>query len=158
MSVSVWPSFVFRRKHLRSVWLLQAVRSTHGLEVPLSHYGKVLVDPDYIHFLTQIANQKMDENLKKIHRSVWAEHHSMHKMVSHQSPNCVPSRFYEKLQSALSAERPSPSDWSSSQELQNPQHMKDGGGRGRKGGEEQSRCVSTKEEETMWKWQLPWWQ
>lgn len=51
---------------------LQAVRSTHGLEVPLSQGGKLLVEPEYIRFLTQVANQKMEENLRRIQRSVMA--------------------------------------------------------------------------------------
>lgn len=49
---------------------LQAVRSTHVLEVPLSHNGKVLVEEEYIHFLTQLANQKMEENFRRIQRLV----------------------------------------------------------------------------------------
>ncbi|XP_038154702.1 tRNA wybutosine-synthesizing protein 3 homolog [Cyprinodon tularosa] len=61
--------------------IISAVRSTHGLEVPLSHEGRLLVDDDYIRFLTQTANQKMEENLRRI------------------------QRFYQNLQSALSAER-----------------------------------------------------
>lgn len=61
--------------------IILAVRSTHGLEVPLSHNGKLLVNGDYIQFLTQIANQKMEENLRRI------------------------QRFFQNLQTALSAER-----------------------------------------------------
>ncbi|XP_054452291.1 LOW QUALITY PROTEIN: tRNA wybutosine-synthesizing protein 3 homolog [Anoplopoma fimbria] len=61
--------------------IITAVRSTHGLEVPLSHKGKLLVEHEYIHFLTQIANQKMEENLRRIHR------------------------FYQNLQSALTTEK-----------------------------------------------------
>ncbi|KAL7385848.1 hypothetical protein ABVT39_001189 [Epinephelus coioides] len=61
--------------------IITAVRSTHGLEVPLSHAGKLLVDHEYIHFLTQIANQKMEENLRRIHR------------------------FHQNLQSALPTEK-----------------------------------------------------
>ncbi|XP_010864177.2 tRNA wybutosine-synthesizing protein 3 homolog [Esox lucius] len=57
--------------------IIMAVRSTHGLEVPLSHKGQVLVKEDYIHFLVEVANQKMEENLKRI------------------------SRFYKCLQTAL---------------------------------------------------------
>ncbi|KAK0149463.1 tRNA wybutosine-synthesizing protein 3 [Merluccius polli] len=62
--------------------IIVAVRSTHGLEVPLSHQGRLLVSQDYIHFLVQIANQKMEENLRRI------------------------DRFYLNLQSALSADPP----------------------------------------------------
>lgn len=61
--------------------IITAVRSTHGLEVPLSREGKLLVEHDYIHFLTQIANQKMEENLRRI------------------------QRFYQNLQSAVSADK-----------------------------------------------------
>uniref|UniRef100_A0A3Q0QTD5 tRNA wybutosine-synthesizing protein 3 homolog n=1 Tax=Amphilophus citrinellus TaxID=61819 RepID=A0A3Q0QTD5_AMPCI len=49
--------------------IIMAVRSTHGLEVPLSHDGKLLVQQEYIAFLTQVANQKMEENRRRIHRS-----------------------------------------------------------------------------------------
>ncbi|XP_058394286.1 tRNA wybutosine-synthesizing protein 3 homolog [Diceros bicornis minor] len=45
-----------------------AVRSTHGLEVPLSHKGKLMVTEEYIDFLLKIANQKMEENKKRIER------------------------------------------------------------------------------------------
>ncbi|XP_036206195.1 tRNA wybutosine-synthesizing protein 3 homolog isoform X2 [Myotis myotis] len=45
-----------------------AVRSTHGLEVPLSHKGKLMVTEEYIDFLLEIANQKMEENKKRIER------------------------------------------------------------------------------------------
>ncbi|XP_041805641.1 tRNA wybutosine-synthesizing protein 3 homolog [Chelmon rostratus] len=61
--------------------IMVAVRSTHGLEVPLTHEGRLLVEHEYIHFLTQIANQKMEENLRRIHR------------------------FYQNLQSALPTEK-----------------------------------------------------
>uniref|UniRef100_A0A8C7IF27 tRNA wybutosine-synthesizing protein 3 homolog n=1 Tax=Oncorhynchus kisutch TaxID=8019 RepID=A0A8C7IF27_ONCKI len=66
--------------------IITAVRSTHGLVVPLSHKGQVLVKEDYIYFLVEVANQKMEENVKQI------------------------ERFYEWLQSALQpAEPQSPS-------------------------------------------------
>lgn len=81
--------------------IITAVRSTHGLEVPLSHEGKLLVEHDYIHFLTQIANQKMEENLRRI------------------------DRFYQNLQCALCTEKlqklqiPDPPV---AQEIQDPPH------------------------------------
>nr|XP_033771801.1 tRNA wybutosine-synthesizing protein 3 homolog isoform X2 [Geotrypetes seraphini] len=59
---------------------MMAVRSTHGLEVPLSRKGKLLVNEEYIEFLVQIANQKMEENKKRT------------------------DRFYSCLQSALRCE------------------------------------------------------
>uniref|UniRef100_A0A8C6GNP6 tRNA wybutosine-synthesizing protein 3 homolog n=1 Tax=Mus spicilegus TaxID=10103 RepID=A0A8C6GNP6_MUSSI len=45
-----------------------AVRSTHGLEVPLTHKGKLMVTEEYIEFLLTIANQKMEENKRRIGR------------------------------------------------------------------------------------------
>ncbi|XP_078029003.1 tRNA wybutosine-synthesizing protein 3 homolog isoform X2 [Epinephelus lanceolatus] len=78
---------------------LMAVRSTHGLEVPLSHAGKLLVDHEYIHFLTQIANQKMEENLRRIHR------------------------FHQNLQSALPTEKLHKLQMSDSPVSQEPQEV-----------------------------------
>ncbi|EMP33207.1 tRNA wybutosine-synthesizing protein 3 like protein [Chelonia mydas] len=48
---------------------LLAVRSTHCLEVPLSHMGQLMVTEEYVDFLVQIANRKMEENMKRIDRS-----------------------------------------------------------------------------------------
>lgn len=48
--------------------IIMAVRSTHCLEVPLSHRSKVLVSDEYLEFLVGVANQKMEENLKRIER------------------------------------------------------------------------------------------
>ncbi|XP_048119581.1 tRNA wybutosine-synthesizing protein 3 homolog isoform X2 [Alosa alosa] len=48
--------------------IIMAVRSTHCLEVPLSHKGEILVNENYIHFLVQTANQKMAENVTRIKR------------------------------------------------------------------------------------------
>ncbi|NXC45276.1 TYW3 protein, partial [Penelope pileata] len=42
--------------------ILMAVRSTHCLEVPLSRMGKLMVSREYVEFLVQVANQKMEEN------------------------------------------------------------------------------------------------
>ncbi|OXB82190.1 UNVERIFIED_CONTAM: hypothetical protein H355_009069 [Colinus virginianus] len=47
---------------------LLAVRSTHCLEVPLSHMGKLMVSEEYIEFLVHVANQKMEENARRIDR------------------------------------------------------------------------------------------
>nr|BAG57557.1 unnamed protein product [Homo sapiens] len=52
----------------RILLLDRAVRSTHGLEVPLSHKGKLMVTEEYIDFLLNVANQKMEENKKRIER------------------------------------------------------------------------------------------
>ncbi|NWH21937.1 TYW3 protein, partial [Grus americana] len=43
--------------------IMMAVRSTHCLEVPLSHKGKLMVSEEYIEFLIHIANRKMEENI-----------------------------------------------------------------------------------------------
>ncbi|KAH1166988.1 tRNA wybutosine-synthesizing protein 3 homolog [Mauremys mutica] len=48
--------------------IMMAVRSTHCLEVPLSHMGKLMVTEEYVDFLVQIANRKMEENMKRIDR------------------------------------------------------------------------------------------
>ncbi|KAM9720066.1 tRNA wybutosine-synthesizing protein 3 homolog isoform 6-T6 [Menidia menidia] len=60
---------------------LMAIRSTHGLEVPLTHNGKLLVEHDYIHFLIQKVNAKMEQNIQRI------------------------QRFYKSLQAALSSDK-----------------------------------------------------
>ncbi|XP_071760725.1 tRNA wybutosine-synthesizing protein 3 homolog isoform X1 [Centroberyx gerrardi] len=92
--------------------IITAVRSTHGLEVPLSRQGRLLVEQDYIHFLVQVANQKMEENLRRI------------------------QRFHQNLQSALSAEQLQKlqiPDTPNSQELQNqdpPRRLDTGKGEG----------------------------
>ncbi|KAL4608263.1 hypothetical protein GN956_G25246 [Arapaima gigas] len=54
-------------KRLQDAQLL-AVRSTHCLEVPLSHKGQLLVEDHYIDFLVEVANQKMQENFRRIKR------------------------------------------------------------------------------------------
>ncbi|XP_065593863.1 tRNA wybutosine-synthesizing protein 3 homolog [Cyrtonyx montezumae] len=48
--------------------IMMAVRSTHCLEVPLSHMGKLMVSEEYIEFLLHVANQKMEENARRIDR------------------------------------------------------------------------------------------
>ncbi|XP_030809107.1 tRNA wybutosine-synthesizing protein 3 homolog isoform X2 [Camarhynchus parvulus] len=48
--------------------ITMAVRSTHCLEVPLSHKGRLMVSEEYIEFLVHVANQKMEENRKRIDR------------------------------------------------------------------------------------------
>ncbi|KAM4023105.1 tRNA wybutosine-synthesizing protein 3 homolog isoform 2-T4 [Anomaloglossus baeobatrachus] len=48
--------------------IVMAVRSTHCLEVPLSHRAKCLVSEEYIDYLVQSANQKMEENKNRIVR------------------------------------------------------------------------------------------
>ncbi|XP_048844656.1 tRNA wybutosine-synthesizing protein 3 homolog [Brienomyrus brachyistius] len=61
--------------------IITAVRSTHCLEVPLTHEGQQLVSVDYISFLVEVANQKMEENFRRMRR------------------------FYDCLQSAMCAEQ-----------------------------------------------------
>ncbi|XP_066181394.1 tRNA wybutosine-synthesizing protein 3 homolog isoform X2 [Sylvia atricapilla] len=48
--------------------ITMAVRSTHCLEVPLSHKGRLMVSEEYIEFLVHVANQKMEENIRRIER------------------------------------------------------------------------------------------
>ncbi|KAM9283370.1 tRNA wybutosine-synthesizing protein 3 homolog isoform 2-T2 [Morus bassanus] len=48
--------------------IVMAVRSTHCLEVPLSHKGKLMVSEEYIEFLIRVANRKMEENTRRIDR------------------------------------------------------------------------------------------
>ncbi|XP_066453889.1 tRNA wybutosine-synthesizing protein 3 homolog isoform X2 [Eleutherodactylus coqui] len=58
---------------------LLAVRSTHCLEVPLSHKAKCLVSEEYIGFLVQTANQKMEENKRRICRFYSCLQSALHK-------------------------------------------------------------------------------
>ncbi|KAL5019022.1 hypothetical protein ScPMuIL_004744 [Solemya velum] len=48
--------------------IITAVRSTHSLEVPLSHEGTLMVTDKYLKFLTNVANDKMAENIQRISR------------------------------------------------------------------------------------------
>ncbi|XP_062993488.1 tRNA wybutosine-synthesizing protein 3 homolog [Elgaria multicarinata webbii] len=48
--------------------IMMAVRSTHCLEVPLSQKGKLMVNEEYVDFVVQVANQKMEENRRRIDR------------------------------------------------------------------------------------------
>ncbi|XP_061175488.1 tRNA wybutosine-synthesizing protein 3 homolog [Saccostrea echinata] len=48
--------------------IIVAVRSTHGLEVPLSQDGELLVTNTYIERLIEIANTKIQENFLRIDR------------------------------------------------------------------------------------------
>ncbi|XP_042729590.1 tRNA wybutosine-synthesizing protein 3 homolog [Lagopus leucura] len=59
--------------------IMMAVRSAHCLEVPLSHMGKLMVSEEYIEFLVHVANEKMEENARRI------------------------DRFYKRLEAALEA-------------------------------------------------------
>ena len=45
-----------------------AVRSTHGLEAPLSARGRMLVSEEYVQHLVDSANRKMETNLARIAR------------------------------------------------------------------------------------------
>ncbi|XP_033095481.1 tRNA wybutosine-synthesizing protein 3 homolog [Anneissia japonica] len=48
--------------------IMLAIRSTHGLEVPLSKEGRLLINTEYLHHITELANEKMKENFKRIDR------------------------------------------------------------------------------------------
>nr|Q641F8.1 RecName: Full=tRNA wybutosine-synthesizing protein 3 homolog; Short=tRNA-yW-synthesizing protein 3; AltName: Full=tRNA(Phe) 7-((3-amino-3-carboxypropyl)-4-demethylwyosine(37)-N(4))-methyltransferase [Xenopus laevis]AAH82379.1 MGC81728 protein [Xenopus laevis] len=63
--------------------IIMAVRSTHGLEVPLTQNGKCLVSHEYIEFLVHTANKKMEENKRRITRF----HSCLHKAL--QKEDCV---------------------------------------------------------------------
>lgn len=78
-----------------------AVRSTHGLEVPLSNQGKLMVTEEYIDFLLDIANQKMEENKKRILRFYNCLQHALeretvtnshHKIKEENNPSCSPKK------------------------------------------------------------------
>ncbi|XP_054254954.1 tRNA wybutosine-synthesizing protein 3 homolog [Indicator indicator] len=49
--------------------VMMAVQSTHCLEVPLTHKGKLMVSEEYFEFLVHIANGKMEEKTRRIDRS-----------------------------------------------------------------------------------------
>ncbi|XP_073859781.1 tRNA wybutosine-synthesizing protein 3 homolog isoform X9 [Macaca fascicularis] len=63
--------------------IMLAVRSTHGLEVPLSHKGKLMVTEEYIDFLLNVANQKMEENKKRIESQSLPEYLFSHSVSIH---------------------------------------------------------------------------
>lgn len=46
--------------------IMVAVRSTHCLEVPVTHNGQLLVDHKYIEHLVVLANDKMKENFQRL--------------------------------------------------------------------------------------------
>ncbi|XP_070532139.1 tRNA wybutosine-synthesizing protein 3 homolog [Ptychodera flava] len=48
--------------------IITAVRSTHGLEVPLTSHGIVLVSDQYVEYLVKLANEKLEENMRRIDR------------------------------------------------------------------------------------------
>lgn len=47
---------------------ITAIRSTHSLEVPLSYDGQLLVSSDYIAYLVETANKKLEDNFDRIKR------------------------------------------------------------------------------------------
>ncbi|XP_068730076.1 tRNA wybutosine-synthesizing protein 3 homolog isoform X3 [Montipora capricornis] len=49
--------------------VIVAVRSTQSLEVPLVHNGKLLVSDEYIKFVVNAANKKLEENQTRIDSS-----------------------------------------------------------------------------------------
>ncbi|XP_051867763.1 tRNA wybutosine-synthesizing protein 3 homolog [Pristis pectinata] len=62
--------------------IMMAVRSTHCLEVPLCHQGSVLVSEEYIDYLVQVANRKMEENQRRIERF----HASLRSLIDSTAP------------------------------------------------------------------------
>lgn len=48
--------------------VIVAVRSAQSLEVPLVHNGELMVSDQYIKFLVDVANKKMEENQIRIDR------------------------------------------------------------------------------------------
>jgi len=48
--------------------VIMAVRSTHSLEVPLVHNGRLMVSDEYVKFLVDVANKKHEENQIRIDR------------------------------------------------------------------------------------------
>ncbi|XP_048587336.1 tRNA wybutosine-synthesizing protein 3 homolog isoform X4 [Nematostella vectensis] len=60
---------------------MMAVRSTHSLEVPLICNGNLLVSKEYIQYVVDMANKKMEDNKDRI------------------------QRFYTKLKEAIQAEK-----------------------------------------------------
>ncbi|XP_021564226.1 tRNA wybutosine-synthesizing protein 3 homolog [Carlito syrichta] len=81
--------------------IVLAVRSTHGLEVPLSHKGKLMVTEEYIGFLLNVANQKMEENKKRIERFYNCLQHALEreaitnshpKIEEQNNPSCTHRR------------------------------------------------------------------
>ncbi|XP_017519269.3 tRNA wybutosine-synthesizing protein 3 homolog [Manis javanica] len=79
-----------------------AVRSTHGLEVPLSHQGKLMVTEEYIDFLLKIANQKMEENKKRIERFYNCLQHALETEIitmSHPKEKIIEKNTHRKKRS-----------------------------------------------------------
>ncbi|XP_040421344.1 tRNA wybutosine-synthesizing protein 3 homolog isoform X5 [Cygnus olor] len=74
---------------------LLAVRSTHCLEVPLSHMGKLMVSEEYIEFLIHVANRKMEENTRRIDRF----YKCLRLALEADSANNLPSEETEKYHS-----------------------------------------------------------
>ncbi|KAK4002348.1 tRNA wybutosine-synthesizing protein 3 homolog [Daphnia magna] len=58
------------RKNSHQEWpkIMVAIRSTHGIEVPLSASGKLLVTSEYVDHVVTKANILMEENFKRISR------------------------------------------------------------------------------------------
>ena len=46
--------------------IVVAVRSTHGLEVPLTHHGQLIVPSEYVHHVCNLTNKKLIENSRRI--------------------------------------------------------------------------------------------
>lgn len=48
--------------------IIVAIRNTLGLEIPLSLTGRLLVTREYIEFILNVANEKLDKNKQRIDR------------------------------------------------------------------------------------------
>uniref|UniRef100_A0A8B9R5H0 tRNA wybutosine-synthesizing protein 3 homolog n=1 Tax=Anas platyrhynchos TaxID=8839 RepID=A0A8B9R5H0_ANAPL len=87
--------------------IMMAVRSTHCLEVPLSHMGKLMVSEEYIEFLIHVANRKMEENTKRIDRftrnriSRRAKEHEDQK--AEETPICTKTNLFLYVHMIISA-------------------------------------------------------
>ncbi|XP_041481817.1 tRNA wybutosine-synthesizing protein 3 homolog isoform X1 [Lytechinus variegatus] len=68
---------------------IAAIRSTHGLEVPLTAEGRLLVSDEYINFIVNIANSKMKENFNRIERF----QDTLEAMLSEEDEDDPPSRI-----------------------------------------------------------------
>ncbi|XP_019734640.1 tRNA wybutosine-synthesizing protein 3 homolog isoform X4 [Hippocampus comes] len=83
--------------------IIMAVRCTHSLEVPLGNQGKLLVSHEYVDFLIGIANQKMEENLRRIERF----YQSIQTMMKNKQQKLLnkEKRMKKKKESVVSEQR-----------------------------------------------------
>ncbi|XP_053248018.1 tRNA wybutosine-synthesizing protein 3 homolog isoform X2 [Podarcis raffonei] len=86
--------------------IMMAVRSTHCLEVPLSRKGKLMVSEEYVDFVVQVANQKMEENWKRIDRfysslqlALESRDHSISSPLEEKEENNTMDSYRRKIKS-----------------------------------------------------------